>query len=117
MHFFRHLQKNTNFAAKMKTDINLDSIVSTALRQRAMSAHQDVSDYTNNLLYVVLGLNIKPDSKTKKQRGLSDDELAEELSAFPSFDETKYQEPSDEQWEMIVKSQRGKLAKGLEKWL
>ncbi|MCQ2244307.1 MAG: hypothetical protein MJZ32_08605 [Bacteroidaceae bacterium] len=82
-----------------------------------MSAHQDVSDYTNNLLYVVLGLNIQSDSKTKRRRGLSDEELEKELAAFPSFDEAKYQEPSDEQWEMIVKSQRGKLAKGLEKWL
>ena len=101
----------------MTTSINLDSMVSTALRQRAMSAHQDVSDYTNNLLYVVLGLNIQSDSKTKRRRGLSDEELEKELAAFPSFDETKYQEPSDEQWEMIVKSQHGKLAKGLEKWL
>lgn len=101
----------------MKTNINLDSTVSTALRKRAMSANQDVSDYTNNLLYVVLGLNIQPDSKVKKQRGLSDAELEKELASFPSFDDTKYHEPSDEQWEMIVKSQRGKLAKGLEKWL
>ena len=49
--------------------------------------------------------------------GLSDEALAEVLKDYPPLTQEAFPELSEGDYEAIVKSQAGRLPKGLEKWL
>ncbi len=52
-----------------------------------------------------------------RHRGLSDEQLSERLKDYPMLTESDFPELSSESYSQMLRSNSGKLIKGLEKWL
>lgn len=52
-----------------------------------------------------------------RRRGLSDEELAEQLAQFPPLTDNDFPQLEAEDYANYIRNNSGKIARGLEKWL